>query len=249
MVRHVAMSMRFRPGWSLSMLVLALVPLGVALGAWQLHRGEQKRVLEEGYLASLGGLPISEAELRSLGTAVALRRVRLIGTYDAARQFYVDNRTHRGASGYWVVTPFTTSQQTAYLVNRGWIGANGRESLPAAPVPTGVQRIEVVAWPPTGLGLLARADEWAEDWPKRVQQLDVERMAQHVPLALVMELRLEAGSPGVLEPVAATVDLSPARHLGYAVQWFALALALSLTWIVVGVRRGRGSLDARVTAE
>src|SRR5512134_2545429 len=110
MVRVLAMSARFRPGWSLSMLVLALVPLGVALGVWQLQRGEQKRTLEEGYLASLGGLPISEAELRSLGTAAALRRVRLIGTYDGAKQFYVDNRTHGGSIGYWVVTPFTTSQ-------------------------------------------------------------------------------------------------------------------------------------------
>jgi cytochrome oxidase assembly protein ShyY1 len=126
-----------------------------------------------------------------------------------------------------------------YLVNRGWLAAPRRGTLPVAPPPDREVRIEVVPWPSTGLGVLAGADDWNEGWPKRVQRMDVERMASIVPVAVQMELRLEGGSPGVLEPVAATLDLAPARHIGYAVQWFALAVALAVTWLVLGIRRGR----------
>ena len=233
------MSAAFRPGVALSMLVLLLVPTGVSLGVWQLHRADQKRALEDGYLASLGGLPIDEEALRARGASAALERVRLIGVFDGDEQFYVDNRTHDGVPGYWVVTPFRTNAGATYFVNRGWVAAPTRGALPSAPPPEGEVRVEVVPWPSTGLGVLAGADDWNDDWPKRVQRMDVERMATYVSVALAMELRLEAGSPGVLQPVAATLDLSPSRHLGYAVQWFALAGALAAAWLVVGIRRGR----------
>src|SRR4030095_7467080 len=231
---------RFRPGVALSLLALVLVPTGAALGMWQLHRADQKRALEDGYLASLGGLPADEETLRARGNDVALMRTRLIGECAGAGQFFVDNRTHDGLPGYWVVTPFRSSNSGAtYLVNRGWIAARGRDELPVAMPPGGPQRIEVVPWPSTGLGLLAGADDWSDGWPKRVQRMDIARMSMLVPVALSYELRLEAGSPGVLEPVAATLDLSPARHLGYAVQWFALSIVLAATWLVLGLRRGR----------
>ena len=233
------MSGAFRPGVALSVLVLVLVPTGIALGVWQLHRAEQKRTLEEGYLASLGGLPGDEATLRTRGEAAAFERTRLVGEFDATEQFYVDNRTRDGVPGYWVVTPFRSVSSETYFVNRGWLAAPRRGTLPAAPPPEGEVRIEVVPWPSTGLGVLAGADDWNDGWPKRVQRMDIERMASIVPVAVAMELRLEAGSPGVLEPVAATLDLAPARHIGYAVQWFALAGALAATWLVLGIRRGR----------
>jgi cytochrome oxidase assembly protein ShyY1 len=140
-----------------------------------------------------------------------------------------------------VVTPFRTDSGATYFVNRGWIAAPLRGALPDASTPPGSVRIEVVPWPSTGLGVLAGADDWNDGWPKRVQRMDIERMATYVRVALPMELRLEAASPGVLQPVAATLDLSPSRHLGYAVQWFALALALAATWLVIGIRRGRAA--------
>src|SRR5262245_28203942 len=93
----------FRPGVALSLLALVLVPAGVALGTWQLHRADQKRALEEGYLASLGGLPVDEKALRhAQARDGALVRARLIGEFDGSRQFFVDNRTHDGVPGYWV---------------------------------------------------------------------------------------------------------------------------------------------------
>src|SRR5262245_4185704 len=136
-------------------------------------------------------------------------------------------------------TPLSTKSGGSYLVNSGWIAGRGRDALPEAEPPHGSQRIEVVRWPSSGLGLLAGADDWTDGWPKRVQRMDIDRMAQLVPVTLALELRLEAGSPGVLEPVAATLDLSPARHLGYAFQWFALSFVLTATWLVLGWRRGR----------
>ena len=54
-------------------------------------------------------------------------------------------------------------------------------------------------------------------------------MAVCLPLTLGLgawQLRLEPGQPGGLTAITIGTSLSPDRHLGYAVQWFGLALVL-----------------------
>lgn len=57
---------------------------------------------------------------------------------------------------------------------------------------------------------------------------------------MIHELRLEPG-PSAYRADWAITSMSPSQHLGYAVQWFALAAALLALFIYFGVHQARGS--------
>ena len=44
-------------------------------------------------------------------------------------------------------------------------------------------------------------------------------------------IQLSAGSQGAYEPIWLPAEFKPARHYGYAVQWFGLALVLAGSYI------------------
>jgi cytochrome oxidase assembly protein ShyY1 len=227
--------LRFRPDLAMSILVAVLVPATIALGFWQLDRAAQKRAIEVARLASYGALPVGEEQLMQ---APAFARVRLEGRFDGMHQFLLDNQTRRGVAGYVVVTPFDTVGGQRVLVSRGWIAApSSRAELPAVAAPDSQQRIVGSRWAPHD----TTTDEtpWDESWPKRVEQFDGPRMGQAVRATQSIDFRLEEGQPGGLEPIIVGEEMSPVRHTGYAVQWFAMAAALSGAFVVFGFRRGR----------
>ena len=99
-------------------------------------------------------------------------------------------------------------------------------------------QVEVIGavWPFTGLVPLLDDDAWQGGWPKRVQRLDVERMAVAIEGSAV-EIRLEPGQPGVVVAAPFAAVLSDAMHRGYAVTWFGLALALVGCYVFFGLKR------------
>ncbi len=226
---------RFRPGLRMTILVALSIALTVGLGFWQIDRAAQKRVIEEARLASYGALPIDERQLRSAG---AFARARIEGRYDGAHQFFVDNNTREGVPGYAVVTVFETIGGQRLLVNRGWVAAPvSRAQLPEVPAPEEPVRITAMLWNPSKATTDTSA--WDSGWPKRVEHFDGERMSHVAGGAVPMELRLEEGEPGSLAPIIVGEEMSASRHMGYAVQWFAMAVALMVAFIVLGLRRGR----------
>jgi len=227
---------RFHPGVRMTFLVAVFIPLTVSLGFWQIDRAAQKRTIEDARLESFGALPLTEQRLTS---APAYARVRLEGRYESAHQFLLDNRTRRGVPGYLVVTPFNTVGGQRVLVNRGWVaGPVSRDELPNAPAPEREVKIIGAMWAPSTSS--TDAGSWARAWPLRVQKFDGKRMSEVIGGAIPMEFRLEEGEPGGLEPIILGEEMSAVRHLGYAVQWFAMALALSIAFVALGIRRGRG---------
>jgi surfeit locus 1 family protein len=211
---------RFRPGVRMTILVAVFVPLTVALGFWQIDRGAQKRAIEEARLASFGALPIDENLLEK---APPYARVRVEGRYDGQHQFLVDNHTRHGVPGYVVITPFDSIGGRRLLVNRGWVEApESRSVLPTVATPKDTSN-------------------WDDHWPKRIEQFDAHRISDVVKATVPIEFRLEEDQPGSFEPIVLGEEMSSTRHIGYAVQWFAMAIALAIAYGVLGVRRGRES--------
>lgn len=226
---------RFRPGTRATLLMTVLFGLAVVLALWQLNRADQKRVLQTGYIDSLGRLPMAPAALTG-DQADHFARVRIVGRYQP-RDFLVDNSVHNGRVGYTVVSAFLGDQGRVYLINRGWLAAPGpRDVLPVLPLLENGLEITAVVWPDTGLLPLLADDRWPDTWPKRVQRLNVERMRRALGGGYPFVLRLEADQPGAFEPTAGVPDLAPDRHLGYAVQWFALGSLAFVAWLVIGIR-------------
>jgi cytochrome oxidase assembly protein ShyY1 len=226
----------------MTILALGLFPVVVSLGIWQLSRAEEKRVLIAEQYARMGALPAAEELLlrgEPYGEPLPFTRVRLEGRFDEEQVFLMDNQIMAGTAGYAVLHVFVSTSGRRYLVNRGWIAAPARrDALPDPGVPA-TRSITVLVWPFTGLAPIFVSDTWGEQWPKRIQRLELDRMAQTAGLALVAELRLEDGQAGMLTPMADATTLNPGKNTGYAAQWFGIGLVLLTGWLAFGVSQGR----------
>ena len=242
---------RFRSDWKMTTFVVLMLPVVVALGFWQLERADYKRGLEDAYFDQLGSLavPLPTEQPDDFS------RVKVAGHYRDPH-YLLDNQIKDGKPGYWVLTPFETTTAGVVLVNRGWVAQGAtRADLPELPpTPIGETMLKAMVWPDTGLLPLFGAGPLERLTPPwvRLQRLDWELLVplykshveQHIEqrpgrqsALRAVELRLEAGQPGVLKPAPQTIQFGIARHVGYAVQWFGLAIALVICFIVYGRRR------------
>ena len=228
---------RFSPGWKMTLFVALLLPLVAGLGFWQLERAEEKRQLESAYLDRLSALPVPVSE-----DAAAFQRVRLTGRYEQNRYFLLDNQTRSGVVGFAVISVFLDDDGRRWLVRRGFVvGDRRRERLPEVAVPQGPVTLVGIVWPDLGLMPMfddtVGGDHWPDGWPKVVQRLELERMAGSIQNGAALEIRLEAGQPGVLEAPQMEMNMPSEKHTGYAVQWFGLALALAVGYLFFGYRK------------
>lgn len=226
-----------------TLAVAVLLPVFVALGVWQTHRAEFKRELQAEYDARIAG-PVVAIEPR-LQTADALRFRRVVarGTYESDRQFFVDNRVHRGIAGFHVVTPLRIAGgDVRVLVNRGWIEGNpDRSRLPAADVPAGEVEVSGIAIVPvTGYFTLgepsAASGAWESVWP----HLELERFAKAAsyPVQPVIVLLDPVSTAGGFVREWARLDAGIKTHQSYAFQWYSLAVAVAAVYLLVHFRRG-----------
>ncbi len=159
----------------------------------------------------------------------------------------MDNRQRDGQVGFEVVTPFQLSDDTVLLVNRGWVaGERNRNALPDPAVPEGEVTLFGDWWAPSEHPLLD-GERSSEGWPKIILAIEPEAMAKSLGEPLGKHyVKLDDGSPGALVTDWRQYEISAAKHLGYAVQWFAMALAV-LLWFVLTTtnvrRRWRGKND------
>jgi len=226
---------KFAPGWRMTSSVLLFFPLLLTLGNWQLSRGAEKRVLEEAYFNQITALPVLA---RDRASDQPFQRVRLQGVY-GTEKFLLDNQVLNGITGYWIVQVFNDNSGDRFLVNRGfWPGTPRREQLPEVTSPLGQTTVVGVIWPFTGLLPVLDDNSWSQGWPKRIQRMEIDRMASLVG-AQADEIRLEAAQPGVRSAAPFAEVLSDAKHLGYAATWFGLALMLLVSFIVFGFRSAR----------
>ena len=206
------------------------MPLLIALGNWQLQRGEYKRELENQYLAKLTELPQTP---NAQTLSQPFQALKLTGRYQP-QAFLVDNQVSNGKTGYWVFQVFDDTTIGRVLINRGFIVSTTRDQLPQVPMPTETLVLVATVWPELGLIPVWGPQEWSTGWPKRIQRVNVARMAV-AAAAWPAELRLEAGQAGVLEPAPFASRLSDDKHRGYAATWFGLAIALVFGYLFLGV--------------
>lgn len=231
---------RFRPGLVPTLVTLALLPVLIGLGLWQLGRYGYKTELEQAYAAT-GGEPVAVAAVTG-DERDRFRPVTARGRYDGRRQFLIDNMVNQGRNGFFVVTPFRLNDGGLLLVNRGWIAQDARRQ-PVGDIAVGdsERRIEgrVGRLPVAGLDL-GDGGARGEEWPSVRQFPDVPELAAALgePVehwVLLLAPQAEDGFVREWQPGG----LPASRHLGYAVQWFALAAALAIIYVVVNLRRRR----------
>lgn len=228
---------RRRFKWLRLGLWLLVMPLLLALGGWQLQRAEQKRV----WLQQLSAAP-------STTVSSALERlarvdwvpVRLEVELMPVKVFLLDNRTWQGRVGYDVVVPVRVDAGPLWLARLGWVAAPvRRDQLPELQLQPQWLPIEAVLSRAQASITLAVSGPEA-GWPRRIQSLDMEqiRTALAVPVEPLV-LHLSSRVDDSIQPRELRhTGMPPVRHLGYAAQWFGLALALA-AWLIWSARRER----------
>ena len=123
-----------------------------------------------------------------------------------------------------------------YIVNRGWISKeefNNQEALLNSRI-----TIEGIYSPFRRFGLNLSNEDQIEGWPKTVQELTYEKAVLDIGMEVEdTVIQLSAGSIGAFEPIWLPAEFKPSRHYGYAVQWFGLALVLTVSYIYFGLKR------------
>lgn len=211
------------------------------LGQWQLDRAEQKRARQAGWDAA-ARLPVVDlARAGGDWTALYYRRVRVTGAFAPARQIYLDNRMRAGRAGYHVISPLAFGSH-AVLVNRGWLAAGADRGVePRNPPPAGQRTVQGVLVPASGRYLeLAANQPQGPVW----QNLDLARYRAwsglNPPDALI--LQTSDDGDGLVRDWPRP-DAGVERHLGYAVQWFALTAAIVALYLYYGIWRPRHVAD------
>lgn len=229
----------FRPGLAPTLVVLALLPMLIGLGCWQLSRAAEKHVMLAAAESQRQQDPISVAELERLPPRNYVR-VRLQGQLDAEHTILLDNRTRNGRAGVEVLQPFfdRTGHQWL-LVNRGWVAWPDRRVPPPIDTPTRELLLDAWTYVPAPAGQTAPV----AGWPRLITQVDAPFLWDQLGReGLPLEIRLEPGD-AAFDTDWPIVAMPPERHIGYAVQWFALAAALTVLYLYLGIRRARETPD------
>jgi len=231
----------FSPRPFTTVLTAVLLVMLLALGRWQLHRADEKRALFDAFDKG------ADATTRIGSATLALPRYQHVaaeGRYDGTRQILIDNMTDAdGRAGYFVITPFALHDGGWLLVNRGWVPlGSSRAHLPAVDVTEVVRSIRGRAdhLPSPGIRMGTPAPlrppfPVVANFPSHG---DIERLVPEKDWSPATEVvLLDADQPDGYVRQWRAPGFPPLRHIAYAVQWFGLAAALFIIYLVTNFRR------------
>ena len=241
--------MSFRPSIKLTLALFILALIFMRLGIWQADRKAEKQMLFEQF----ENAPVLSLE-EALRQQKRFARVDARGRYDPDRHILLDNKIFNGRAGVHVLTPFSLENGTQILVNRGWLPlAADRRSLPAVPT-DGRERIVrgIFNRPSTGGQRLGEADiVKRDDWPQLITYLDMNSVGEALDTSLqpwLVQLDADDAS-GFEDRQWQAAVMTPEVHGAYALQWFALAAAALVIWIILGIRRARSGSRETTTGK
>jgi surfeit locus 1 family protein len=227
--------------WATLLTAVALAAF-VSLGWWQIGRAREKQALMDSFARGTQ----SSVELLSdisIDELPRFQHLRAEGRYEPAHQVLLDNMPSQvGMPGYRVLTPFRREgSQRLLLVDRGWVPLGvSRDALPPVAVSAEYRavsgRLDQLPVPGVRVGTATTPGD--QRWPRVMnfpRQADIEK-----ELGAPVESRillLDPAAPDGFERVwRPSVGFGPERHLGYAIQWFALALVAVVIFVALSLQ-------------
>ncbi len=235
-------------GWIAAILLIAVF---ASLGQWQLSRMHQKQAMLDAVATVLEARekqPLARAADRA--RAQDYDWVEGRGRFTTGRAFVLDNQIEAGQPGLRVYRMFAPDDGAPLLVDLGWTPIVDRATrLPAADIVSGtglageamVLRGLLSPPPSAGIALGPPLVEGAAFLMTRIDGAAIAAAAQLDGALPPRVLKLDPAVPlGYARDLAILPNtLPPAKHLGYAVQWFGLALAVLATALLLTFRKSR----------
>ncbi len=217
-------------------LYLMLMILLVSLGFWQLDRAEQKKdYFKKQQLAANKVILQLTADIDMEKSQYS--KTEITGHFESAKQYLIDNQIVKGQAGYFVMTPFKIDgTYHSVLVNRGWVKLNkDRRVLPDIAIDDTTRAIKgrINHFPVVGFRL-AGAEIPTDGWPSVVQVVDIQVLSDKIgypllPFQIEMDKTMRGGYS---RDWRKKYIMPPEKHIAYAVQWFGLAITLTILFMV-----------------
>lgn len=238
------MPIRFQFRWIPFIAALIAAVIGISLGNWQMRRASYKEAIEQKLTAQQAAAPLHLTGTQPDVDEVEFRRVEVRGEFVGSWPIYLDNRSYRGAAGLYLVMPLKIAGTKQHvLVMRGWLPRDpvDRNKLPGVPTPVGNLSIEGTIRRNTG-HLLQLGEPVALRPGAVVQNLEIGQFEQASQLDLqpIIIEQTDDIADGLVRDwpkPSAGVD----KHLGYAFQWYGLAITALIFFVVTGIKRGNNA--------
>jgi cytochrome oxidase assembly protein ShyY1 len=240
-----------RPRWiALTLFAVLAVPTCIGLGQWQWHRYQLRHAANEVMTRNLAAAPVDVRDLtgpaRDLDERDRWRTVTATGRYDTGRELLARNRTQHGRPGFYVVTPLVTSDGSAVLVTRGWVGlgAAGSAARPEVPAPPPGEVTVTGRIRPGETRRNSGIRERSGAPEGQIYLISTENIGKRLPYPLdraIVELTGQrpaaAATPEPLDPPGEATEW---MNLAYAVQWNLFAALAPVGWMLLVWQEAKG---------
>lgn len=221
--RNQSYLITFKMGFFL--LCLGFFCLFCLLGTWQLHRYAYKKTLLSTYQERLTAKP-TQLGKDEVGQ---FQPVSVQGQYLGELTMLVQNKFHNDQLGFEVLTPVKVDgTEKLLLVDRGWVGSIKSSLTPLFQKGKLSGYIKILDEHQFILGKNILQPNAS---PLVMQKIDIDeisRITQHAFYPFI--LRLNPTEPNGFARDWVITSVIPQRHLGYAVQWFAMAFVLLIAF-------------------
>ncbi|WP_251358833.1 SURF1 family protein [Kangiella sp. TOML190] len=239
----------FAPRLIPTLMVLLLLPVLLRLGWWQLDRAQEKRDLTVNLQAKATQEPMGLVQALA-SSQPDQTPVVILG--QPLNQFFlvIDNQKQGNRLGYEVLALFQPENyQQPVLVSRGWLPRKDfYQKVPEIPEFKDPIIKGSLYFSKGANAVVAANAQWENfDSHYLIGQFDMQtvkekvaQMGYHIA-PFVVRQQAEPDSPFVRYwPLMAS---PPQKHTAYAVQWFGMALAVLIIFIVVNSKRVRHSKE------
>jgi surfeit locus 1 family protein len=240
----------FRPKWWAVLLTILFVVLTIRLGHWQGDRASYKIEQQRQLDSAMAEPPLDVWKVRAdstlpgaqdasdVGAQFRYRAVKLVGTFDREKLYFVDNRIQDGKAGYAVLQRFRAKPPTEpanetreFLVERGWVSASlDRAKLPAIDTPEGEVAITGRINQPRSRNPGTQDNESASN---RLNYVNIAELTARTGVKFEpYVLDQTEGAGFIVGTERAAPSFGHQKNLAYQVQWYAFA-ALALVLFIV----------------
>jgi len=233
-------SYTFSPKLIPTVVALLLLYLLYSLGQWQLSRAESKESLKQKIESRRDFKPVGLAMLPVSDEEKQFVPVMLAGKFNSEKNFLLDNKIVEQKAGYHVISVLEVAQDEWVLVNRGWISRTRyRSDLPDFETPE--ERVLLSGFIRTPYDKVFMLQEQQYDlrrWPVIIQSVNIKELSKVLNIKLKPYMvMLDKESIAGFNRNWPAYKLDSDKHIGYAVQWFALFCALLGIFFIVNTKR------------
>jgi len=204
----------------------------ISLGFWQLSRLKEKKL----FLASMqANLTSPAVNLEKLGSNLIYRKVKITGQFLPNKDIYLYGRRSMSSEkdGYYLVTPFKTSEDQIILVARGWFSNRNKNMIAQATNEHLHDIIGVIMPSEKTRSYLPANDIKNNVWLTLDLKAASEALGLNLENFYIIGEGKDISNLDILVPLSIN-HLAAIRndHLEYALTWFGLAASLIVIYVI-----------------